>query len=197
MFVSPCSAALRAASSRARSLTSTAHTHVPGDCTASAHAMGPYPQPRSSSTPSDRWGRGLAQEHLGAAVEPWRENTPASVASVSWRSPTVSSTTSGVALRGGLLLEVLPHRPTVCPRIACAGCRTPSSRPGSSTAAIPTPDERFYVPPRLVTHIDARRDRRGRRALRRAGRHRRRARPHGLVGVALHERAAAASRCSA
>lgn len=95
MLVSRLRRALAAVRESARSLTSSAHTVAPGDRDARAQAMGPYPQPRSSSSPS-RGGSGTAlRSSMVPGSTALAENTPRSALSVKRRSGNASSTSCG------------------------------------------------------------------------------------------------------
>ena len=89
----PLAAAFSAHSATARSFTSTAHTRAPGARRASETAMGPYPQPRSSTSPmaSDGWGASCSSRRVPGSTPPVAK-TPRSVVSESSRSGNDSET---------------------------------------------------------------------------------------------------------
>ena len=95
MLFSPFRSALRAHSSRARALTSSAQMVAPGERRAIVSAIGPAPQPRSRRLPEEAIGRS-ARSSIAVAVSRWpRENTPRSVSITKAVSGSVTSTITG------------------------------------------------------------------------------------------------------
>ncbi len=80
-FGSPARCAFSAHSSSARSFTSTAQMVAPGDLAASTSASGPYPQPRSSRSPTAGGSGAVSSSSLVPASSRPGENIPASVRS--------------------------------------------------------------------------------------------------------------------